>query len=102
MHRTVFITALKEDGERIGSSLVEERLAACVNIIPSITSIYHWQGKIEKAEEVLLILKTKSELVEQLIERAKELHPYDVPEIISLKIEDGNQDYLKWISEETE
>ncbi|CAD5119618.1 unnamed protein product [Dimorphilus gyrociliatus] len=87
----------KEVGEKIGSGLVEEQLAACVNVIPGLTSIYKWQGKIEKDSELLLMIKTKTELVDQISEYIRKHHPYDVAEVISSKIDNGNPPYLDWI-----
>ncbi len=101
MVKVVLITAEAKDGERIGKTLVEERHAACVNIVPGLVSHYWWQGKMERADEVLLILKTKEDKIKGLIARAKELHPYSVPEILALKTADGNPDYLKWVETET-
>ena len=79
--------------------LLEEHLAACVNIIPQILSRYWWQGKIETAKESLLIVKTKKSVLKQLIKKVRAIHSYTVPEIIALPIEDGNPDYLNWITE---
>jgi periplasmic divalent cation tolerance protein len=98
----VFVTAAsEEEAALIGKALVGERLAACVNIIPSIRSIYRWQSRIEDSQEVLLIIKTKSILFENLKKRVKELHSYSVPEIIALPLVDGDEQYLNWLSQET-
>jgi len=98
----VFITAPDEEGAvRIARALVEARLAACVNIIGSVRSIYTWQGKIEDDTEVLLIVKTRGELFEPLSAKVRELHSYSVPEIIALPIIKGSGDYLEWIREVT-
>lgn len=98
----ILITTPHEDEAlKIARSLVEARLAACVNIIKDIRSIYSWQGKIEDDSEVLLIVKTRKELFESLSEKVKELHSYSVPEIIALPIISGSEDYLKWINEVT-
>ena len=94
------IAATEEEARRIGRTLVEEKLAACANILP-ISSIYRWQGKIEEAAEAAMFLKTRSALVDKVIERVKALHSYQVPCIVSLPIEKGNPDYLKWIGEST-
>ena len=98
----VYITApTDEEAALIAKSLVESKLAACVNIIRSIRSIYSWQGRIEDDTEVLMIVKTQQELFEPLSSRVKELHSYDVPEIIALPIIEGSEDYLKWLRDST-
>lgn len=95
------ITAADEkEAMKIGRTLVEEKLAACVNIHP-VQSVYRWQGKIEEESETALLVKTKAALVAEVIERVKELHSYQVPCVIALPIEKGNPDYLKWIEEST-
>lgn len=95
-----FITASSEEEARtLAYGLVESGLAACVNQVPGVTSVYTWQGKVEEAREVLLIAKTPTRLVQGLIERVRELHSYDVPEVIALPIEAGNPPYLSWINE---
>lgn len=86
---------------RIASRLVDERLAACVNIVPDITSIYRWQGAVETASECLLIIKTRGELMADLERRLQELHPYDVPELVTVAVESGSPAYLRWVVEET-
>ncbi|MBI4681693.1 MAG: divalent-cation tolerance protein CutA [Nitrospirae bacterium] len=98
----VFITAPNEDeAAGIARSLVEARLAACVNIVKNVRSIYTWQGKIQDDSEVLMIAKTRRDLFDALSVKVKELHSYDVPEIIALPIIDGSEDYLKWLREST-
>ncbi len=98
----VFITAANEDeAAKIARALVEARLAACVNIIKNIRSIYNWQGKIEDESEVLMIAKTQKSLLDTLSAKVKELHSYTVPEIIALPIIAGSEDYLKWLREST-
>jgi len=100
--RIVLVTAPDEDsGVRIGRTLVEERLAACANLVGPIRSIYRWQDKVEDAAEHLLIIKTRASLYTALEKRVKELHPYEVPEIIAVKIERGLPQYLSWIHEST-
>lgn len=101
-HIVVFITASSaEEAARIGRTLVEERLAACSNVIPSVSSTYWWKGAIEDAAEALLIVKTRQDLIEPLTLRVRALHSYTVPEVIALPILGGNPDYLKWIDEST-
>ena len=91
----------REEGLRIGRALVEERLAACANLIDGMTSIYRWQGAIQEDAEVVLIAKTRTELVPRLIERVRALHSYDVPCVVTLPIADGNPAFLEWIGAET-
>ena len=85
----------------IGRILVEDRLAACANIIDQVKSIYWWNGKIEEGEEVILIVKTQSSLVEAVIKRVGELHHADTPCAIELAVNYGNQDFLDWVKSET-
>lgn len=85
--------------ERLARALVEESLAACVNLVPQIRSIYRWQGKIETSDEVLLVAKTRADRVGDLIARVTALHPYDVPEVIAWPVAQGNAAYLKWVLE---
>jgi len=100
---TVFITAPnEEEAAKISRTIVEERLAACVNIIRSVHSIYRWQGRVEDESEVLMIAKTKRALFDRLKGRIKELHSYEVPEIIGLPVIEGSKQYLDWLSQETE
>jgi len=99
----VFITVPNlEVGEKIGNTLVEEKLAACVNITSEIKSVYFWKGKIEEDKEHLLIIKTRKDKFESLEKRVKEIHPYEVPEIIAMPIVLGSKDYLSWIDETLE
>jgi periplasmic divalent cation tolerance protein len=98
----VFITASGEDeASKISMALVEARLAACVNIIKNIRSIYSWEGKIEDEAEVLMIAKTQKHLFDPLMKKVKALHSYKVPEIIAMPIVDGSEDYLKWLRQVT-
>ncbi len=99
-NRIVFTTAgSEEEARKISRYLVENRLAACVNIVPRITSVYRWQGAVEEAEERLLIVKTTAAAFDRVRNAISELHSYDLPECISLAIEDGSPAYLQWISE---
>jgi periplasmic divalent cation tolerance protein len=88
-----------EDAERIGRALVERGLAACVNVLPAVTSIYRWKGKVEKDEERLLVIKTRAERFEALRQALVSLHPYEVPEVLALPIAAGHQPYLDWLDE---
>ncbi len=87
--------------ERIAETVVDERLAACVNLVPGLTSIYRWQGQIQRDAEWLLIIKTRRTVYSLLEARLCELHPYEVPEIIALPIQAGLADYLDWIVDST-
>lgn len=82
----------------IGERLVAEQLAACVSIVPGLTSIYRWEGEIQRDAEVLLLIKTTAERFDPLTTTLRQLHPYDVPEIIALPICDGLPDYLSWLT----
>ena len=98
----VYVTAPNEDeAAGIARSLVELKLAACVNIIKDIRSIYRWQGTLQDDSEVLMIIKTREELFDPLTVEVRKLHSYDVPEIIALPISLGSEDYIKWIREST-
>ena len=85
----------------IANDLVQSKLAACVNIIPQIISIYHWKGEIVQENEFCMLIKTKCENVSTLIERIKNIHPYSIPEVISIQVNDGNKDYFKWVQDST-
>jgi periplasmic divalent cation tolerance protein len=88
------------EAARLARALIEGQLAACVNILPGITSIYRWQGKIEEATEVLLIAKTARERFPSLRDRIVELHSYDTPEIIAVPIAEGSEKYLQWLDDQ--
>jgi periplasmic divalent cation tolerance protein len=88
-----------EEARKIARTLVERQLAACVNIVPQTISIYRWQGKVEEAGEWLLIVKTTQSAFAEIREAISELHSYDLPECISIAVEDGSADYLQWIGE---
>ena len=90
------------EAERAGRAIVERRLAASVNILPGMVSHYWWQGKIERGEEVVMIIKTRASLAEQVRAAVKELHSYDTPAILVLPIEGGEPGYLEWLMKETE
>jgi periplasmic divalent cation tolerance protein len=99
-HKLVLTTAGSgEEAQRIASALVERRLAACVNIVPNIESIYRWKEKIEEAHEWLLLIKTTTSAFDRVRDAIKELHSYELPECICLEIEDGSAEYLKWLGE---
>ena len=88
-----------DTARRIARLLVEEKLAACVNLVPGIESIYRWQGAIQTASEVLALIKSTIGKYQLLENRIRELHPYEVPEIISMRIDPGHLDYLRWIEQ---
>jgi periplasmic divalent cation tolerance protein len=88
-----------DEARKLAHALVERRLAACVNIIPRISSVYRWQGKVEEAEEFLLLIKTTEAAFEQVRQTIRELHSYELPECIALPVEDGSLEYLKWIED---
>jgi periplasmic divalent cation tolerance protein len=88
------------DAQKIARALVEERVAACVNIVPGITSIYRWKGAVEQEAELLLVIKTIGERVEQLKARLLQLHPYELPEVVVIPIVGGHQAYLDWLAEQ--
>ena len=97
--RVIFITVPPTKAESLSKQLIEENLAACVNLLPTIESYYKWDGKLNTEEESLLIVKTTEQKVEQLITFVKENHPYEVPEIIALPLTEGLPDYLDWVRE---
>ena len=86
-----------ETASRIAQALVEEKLAACANIIPNIRSIYRWKEKIETAGEVMVFFKTTEDRLTAFGEKLRSLHPYEVPELLSIKIDNGSPDYLRWV-----
>lgn len=98
--RFLYVTTKdRDEARKIGSVIVEEKLAACANIIDGMESVYHWKGKVETGKECVLIFKTTYSNVSKLTKRVKELHSYDVPCVISLNLaeQEGNKDYLNWI-----
>ncbi len=100
-YAVVFITVPdEEEAARIARTIVEERLAGCVNIVKGIRSIYSWEGKVVDEHEVLMIVKTKRVLFTELEKRVKGLHSYSVPEIISLPIIEGSEGYMEWLKHE--
>jgi len=100
-YRLIYITVGNaEEARKIGCALVEERLAACVNYNP-IQSVFRWEGKVEEESEVAMLVKTRTNLVDRIIERVKELHSYEVPCILALPIAQGNPAFLEWVDEST-
>ena len=99
---TAFVTSPGEETSiAIASALVEDGIAACVNIVPGIRSVYRWEGKVQDDKEELLVIKTRRDLFDALATRVKELHPYDVPEVIAMPIIDGSKTYLDWLADST-
>jgi len=94
-------TATAEEAQQISGVLLNQRKAACVNIVPRVSSLFWWQDTLESTEESLLIVKTKASVLNEIVKLVRELHSYDIPEIIALPIVGGNQDYLEWIDKET-
>lgn len=102
MNIVVFVTAAnRKEAQNIASALVRHKLAACVNIMEKVHSLFWWQGRVDSAQEALLIIKTRRALLSKLIKKVQSLHSYEVPEIIALPIIAGNKKYLKWINEST-
>ena len=87
------------DAEKIARTLVEEKLAACVNVVPLTFSVYRWKGKIEKDPELLLVIKTVPSRYKALEKRIRTLHPYSIPEVLAMPVVEGNPAYLKWLKE---
>jgi periplasmic divalent cation tolerance protein len=94
--------ATASDAERISRALVERGLAACVNVVPGVVSIYRWQGAVQKEQEFLLVIKTRVEAVEPLRAALVSLHPYEVPELVAWPITAGHEPYLRWIDDSVE
>jgi periplasmic divalent cation tolerance protein len=100
-HIVVFVTAADgEEARMIARRLLDARLAACVNIIAAVDSHFWWQGKLDRAAESLLVVKTRGRLLEEIVEAVKKAHSYDVPEIIALPVIGGSREYLDWIGGE--
>ena len=100
MHIIIFVTAKNvREANTIATALVKGKLIACANIVNGVRSIFTWKGKVDKANEALLILKSKKSCFPKIVNKVKKLHSYDVPEIIAMPIVGGNKDYLKWIDE---
>ena len=100
--RMVFVMAANEDeGRRMAQALVEERLAACVNIVGPVHSIYRWRGAVESANEYMLVIKTSMRHFSKLERRVRELHSYDVPEVVAVTLAGGSKPYVAWLAEST-
>ncbi len=90
-------TGSREQANKIADSLISKRKAACVNVVPQVDSLFWWKGKIDSAHEALLLVKTKASLFPEIVTLVKEIHSYEVPEIIALPIVAGSEDYLNWL-----
>ena len=90
----------QEEAEKIANALVNEMLAACVNVLPGVTSVYRWEGQVQRDQEWLLIAKTTHQVLDALVRRVRALHSYDLPEVVALPVVGGNQAYLRWIDGE--
>ncbi|MEE9609230.1 MAG: divalent-cation tolerance protein CutA [Myxococcota bacterium] len=100
--RVVFITVPDPDtGARLARTLVEERLAACVNLVPGVRSFYRWEGAVQEDDEVMLVVKTRAERCDALALRVRDLHPYDLPEVLELPAVGGSAAYLEWVRTES-
>jgi periplasmic divalent cation tolerance protein len=100
--RVVLMTAPDaETGEKLARALVEARLAACVNVVPGVRSVYRWQGEVRSEAEVLLVAKTRADRTAALATRVRDLHPYEVPEVVELAAGGGHQAYLDWVRQES-
>lgn len=96
--RTVLVTAPDKDtGVSLARSLVAERIVACGNVVPDLVSVYRWEGEVHEDPEVLLVLKTTAERMDALTRRVRELHPYDVPEVLALPVKEGAEEYMEWV-----
>lgn len=99
----IFVTTdTQEEAQKIATRLLNQRKVACVNIVPRVDSLFWWQGKLDSARESLVIAKTKASLLPEVVSLVKDVHSYEVPEIIALPIIGGNEDYLNWIDSEVE
>jgi periplasmic divalent cation tolerance protein len=92
--------ASQEEADLIAKTLVAEMLAACVNVLPGITSVYRWQGEVQRDAEWLLIAKSRRDVLDALVQRVQALHSYDVPEVIALPLVGGSEAYLRWLDRE--
>jgi len=90
-----------EVGRRLARALLQERLIACANLVPGVASLYRWEGELQEEDEVLLVMKTRSGLVPRLVARIPELHPYELPEVLALRVDDGLPAYCRWVLDET-
>jgi periplasmic divalent cation tolerance protein len=99
--RVILVTAPEKEAEKIAQTLLEERLIACANLLPGVTSLYWWEGKIERGAETLMLIKTSGKNAAKLLKRLKQLHSYTLPEFLALPVREANPDYVKWVLSET-
>lgn len=103
MYQVIFCTCPSDNvAKLIATTLISEKLAACVNIIPKVTSVYQWNDQVMCDDEVKLVIKSTAKLFSLIELKINELHPYETPEIIAMNIQQGNKEYLQWIEESTE
>ncbi|MFH2035537.1 MAG: divalent-cation tolerance protein CutA [Candidatus Zixiibacteriota bacterium] len=100
-YRVVLITTKTDEAEELADQIIAHRLAACVNIINNVKSVFRWKGEVKKETETILLAKTHAKTVENLIKFVRENHSYEVPEVLSIGVDEGNPDYLDWLHEET-
>lgn len=98
----VYVTCPQDKAAALAEALVQEKLVACVNIVPRVTSVYSWQGEVVKDEESLLVMKTSNDFYDRLEARVKALHSYEVPEVLALPVEKGSKEYIGWLLESLE
>jgi periplasmic divalent cation tolerance protein len=98
--RIVLVTAPGKDAERIARTLLKERLIACANLLPRVKSLYWWKGKIESGAETLIVMKTSTRKVVRLLKRVKAIHPYEVPEFLTIQVDEGSLPYVQWLLSE--
>lgn len=101
MYSIVYITTSGAlESKEIAKKLLEEKIAACINIIPTVDSIYLWKGKTEQDSESIMIVKTKSEMVEEVIKKIEEIHSYEIPCVLEITVNNGSKNYLEWMESE--
>ena len=96
-YRVVLVTAPADEAKELAKRIVNERLAACVNVVPKVDSYYIWEGELQEDSEALLVIKTVGHNLDALERRIKELHSYEVPEFIALQVQEGSEEYLSWL-----
>jgi len=101
MYLVVFVTCPADSADKIAEEVLRRRLAACVNMLGGVRSRFWWEGKLDSADESLLLIKTRAELFRRLERVVRQVHPYEVPEILGIRVEDGSRPYLEWITNET-